>query len=149
MKNKLLILGIIVIILILGFILYYIYNKDEPNINTLEHIITIKSNNKEINAFTGSFCYPNICIDKIDFRNFKYDIIDTSYNNKLFINNLDGSIKSIELYDNNKKEFIDINIDYTNEYIITPNLEGNYIFQINAIYQGSNISYYFMVNIIN
>ena len=149
MKNKLLILGIIVIILILGFILYYIYNKDEPNINTLEHIITIKSNNKEIDAFTGSFCYPNICIDKIDFRDFKYDTIDTSYNNKLLIDNLDGSIKSIELYDYNKNEYIDSNIDYTNEYIITPNLNGNYIFQINAIYQGSNISYYFMVNIIN
>ncbi len=116
-----------------------------------EHIISIRSNDKKINANTGSFCYSKAsygtCIDKIDFKDFKYDVISSYYNNKLYIDNLDGSIKSIELFDYNLKEFIDTKIEFTNDYIITPNISGTYIIKINAIYEGKNINYYFMMDI--
>jgi len=70
------------------------------NTNVLvEHIISIRSNDKKIEAFTGSFCYRNACIDKIDFQDFNYDLISSYYDNKLYIDNLDGSINSIELFD--------------------------------------------------
>lgn len=117
----------------------------------IEHIISIKSNNKIIEANTGSFCYENAiggsCVDKIDFQDFKYDIIPSFYDNKLYIDNLDGSIKSIELFDYSSKTFIDIKVEFTNEYIITPNISGPFIFKINAIYEGKSIEYYFMTNI--
>ena len=66
--------------------------KDEP----LEHIITIQSDDKKIKAETGSFCYRNgACIDKVDFQDFNYDSLSTYYDNKLYIENLDGNLKSI------------------------------------------------------
>ena len=116
-----------------------------------EHRISIKSNDKIINANTGSFCYSNLhgglCVDKIDFQDFRYDIISTYYNNKLYISNLDGSIKSIELFDYSSKKFINTKVDFTNDYIITPSITGPYIVKIDAIYEGKNINYYFMVEI--
>lgn len=38
-------------------------------------------------------------------------------------------------------------IKYTNDYIITPKVNGMYIFKINADYEGKDISYYFMSEI--
>jgi len=147
MKKKKIILIIIIILatIILGGVLYC---KLKPDPEPKEHIINIKSNDKIIEAISGSFCYKNgLCIDKIEFQDFKYDIIKTNYNNKLYIENLDGAIKSIELYDYSKKEFIDTKIEFTNEYIITPSISGLYIIKINAIYEGKNIEYYFMTDI--
>ena len=116
-----------------------------------EHIISIKSNDKIIDANTGSFCYENakdgFCIDKIDFQDFKYDVISSYYGNKLYIDNLDGSIKSIEVFDYSFKKFIDTTVEFTNDYIITPSISGSYIFKINAIYEGKSIDYYFMIDI--
>ena len=116
-----------------------------------EHRISIRSNDKIIDAITGSFCYYNAsygsCIDKIDFQDFRYDVISSYYSNKLYINNLDGSIKNIEVFDYSYKRFIDINIDFNSDYIITPSISGPYIFKINAIYEGKSIEYYFMINI--
>ena len=116
-----------------------------------EHIISIRSDDKIIDANTGSFCYVNAkggsCIDKIDFQDFRYDIISSYYNNKLYIDNLDGSIKSIEVFDYSFKKFIDTKVEFTNDYIITPSISGPYIFKINAIYEGKNIDYYFMIDI--
>ena len=113
-----------------------------------EHKISIKSNDKIIEAATGSFCYKNgSCIDKVDFQDFKYDIITSYYNNKLFIENLDGTIKSIELFDYSSKTFNDIKVEFTNDYIITPSISGPFIVKINAIYEGKSIEYYFMINI--
>ena len=117
----------------------------------MEHRISIKSNDKIIDAITGSFCYENAtlgsCVDKIDFQMFSYDMISSYYNNKLYINNLDGSIKSIEVFDYSFKKFIDEKVEFTNDYIITPSISGPYIFKINAIYEGKSIEYYFMINI--
>ena len=116
-----------------------------------EHRISIKSNDKIIDAITGSFCYSNAkggsCVDKIDFQDFRYDVISSYYNNKLYIDNLDGNIKAIEVFDYSLKKFIDIKVDFTNDYIITPSISGPYIFKINAIYEGKSIDYYFMINI--
>ena len=113
-----------------------------------EHKISIKSNDKIIDANTGSFCYKNgSCIDKIDFQDFKYDVIKSYYNNKLYIDNLDGTIKSIELFDYSSKKFTDTKVEFTNEYIITPSISGPFIVKINAIYEGKSIEYYFMTNI--
>ena len=116
-----------------------------------EHIISIKSNDRVIDANTGSFCYMNksggSCIDKIDFQDFTYDVIKSYYKNKLYIENLDGTIKSIELFDYSSKKFIDTKVEFTNEYIVTPSISGPFIVKINAIYQGNNIEYYFMINI--
>ena len=113
-----------------------------------EHKISIKSNDKIIDANTGSFCYKNgSCIDKIDFQDFTYDVIKSYYNNKLYIDNLDGTIKSIELFDYSSKKFIDTKVEFTNEYIITPSISGPFIVKINAIYEGKSIEYYFMTNI--
>ena len=119
------------------------------NTNVLdEHKISIKSNDKIIEAVTGSFCYKNgPCIDKIDFQDFRYDVIKSYYNNKLYIDNLDGTIKSVELFDYSSKKFIDINVEFTNEYIVTPSITGPFIVKINAIYEGKSIGYYFMINI--
>ena len=113
-----------------------------------EHIISIRNDDKIINANTGGFCYESgTCIDKIDFQDFSYDNITTYYNNKLYIENLDGTINSIELFDCGTKKFIDTKVDFTNEYIITPSISGLYIFKINAIYEGKSIHYYFLSEI--
>ena len=113
-----------------------------------EHKISIKSNDKIIEAATGSFCYKSgPCIDKIDFQDFKYDVIKSYYGNKLYIENLDGTIKSIELFDYSSKKFIDTKVEFTNEYIATPSISGPFIVKINAIYEGKGIEYYFMINI--
>ena len=119
------------------------------NTNVLdEHKISIKSNDKIIEAVTGSFCYKNgPCIDKIDFQDFRYDVIKSYYNNKLYIDNLDGTIKSVELFDYSSKKFIDVNVEFTNEYIVTPSITGPFIVKINGIYEGKSIGYYFMINI--
>ena len=129
---------------ILGITIY-------DNINTYltaEHVINIRSNDKIIKAETGSFCYKSgECVDKIDFQDFNYDIISSYYENKLSIENLDGMIKSVELFDYQTKKYIDMTIKYTNDYIITPKINGMYIFKINADYEGKDISYYFMSEI--
>lgn len=129
---------------ILGITIY-------DNINTYltaEHVINIRSNDKIIKAETGSFCYKSgECVDKIDFQDFNYDIISSHYENKLSIENLDGTIKSVELFDYQTKKYIDMTIKYTNDYIITPKVNGMYIFKINADYEGKDISYYFMSEI--
>lgn len=129
---------------ILGMTIY-------DNINTYltaEHVISIRSNDKIIKAETGSFCYKSgECVDKIDFQDFNYDIISSYYENKLSIENLDGMIKSVELFDYQTKKYIDMTIKYTNDYIITPKVNGMYIFKINADYEGKDISYYFMSEI--
>lgn len=129
---------------ILGITIY-------DNINTYltaEHVINIRSNDKIIKAETGSFCYKSgECVDKIDFQEFNYDIISSYYENKLSIENLDGTIKSVELFDYQTKKYIDMTIKYTNDYIITPKINGIYIFKINADYEGKDISYYFMSEI--
>ena len=121
------------------------------NINTYltaEHVINIRSNDKIIKAETGSFCYKSgECVDKIDFQEFNYDIISSYYENKLSIENLDGTIKSVELFDYQTKKYIDMTIKYSNDYIITPKINGMYIFKINADYEGKDISYYFMSEI--
>ena len=129
---------------ILGMTIY-------DNINTYlttEHVINIRSNDKIIKAETGSFCYKSgECVDKIDFQDFNYDIISSYYENKLSIENLDGMIKSVELFDYQTKKYIDMIIKYSNDYIITPKVNGMYIFKINADYEGKDISYYFMSEI--
>ena len=129
---------------ILGITIY-------DNINTYltaEHVINIRSNDKIIKEETGSFCYKSgECVDKIDFQDFNYDIISSYYENKLSIENLDGMIKSVELFDYQTKKYIDMTIKYTNDYIITPKINGIYIFKINADYEGKDISYYFMSEI--
>lgn len=129
---------------ILGITIY-------DNINTYltaEHVISIRSNDKIIKAETGSFCYKSgECVDKIDFQDFNYDIISSHYKNKLSIENLDGTIKSVELFDYQAKKYIDTAIKYTNDYIIAPKVNGMYIFKINADYEGKDISYYFMSEI--
>lgn len=129
---------------ILGITIY-------DNINTYltaEHVINIRSNDKIIKAETGSFCYKSgECVDKIDFQDFNYDIISSYYENKLSIENLDGMIKSVELFDYQTKKYIDMTIKYSNDYIITPKVNGMYIFKINADYEGKDISYYFMTEI--
>lgn len=129
---------------ILGMTIY-------DNINTYltaEHVINIRSNDKIIKAETGSFCYKSgECVDKIDFQDFNYDIISSYYENKLSIENLKGTIKSVELFDYQTKKYIDKTIKYTNDYIITPKVNGMYIFKINADYEGKDISYYFMSEI--
>lgn len=129
---------------ILGITIY-------DNINTYltaEHVINIRSNDKIIKAETGNFCYKSgECVDKIDFQDFNYDIISSYYENKLSIENLDGTIKSVELFDYQTKKYIDMTIKYTNDYIITPKVNGMYIFKINADYEGKDISYYFMSEI--
>lgn len=129
---------------ILGITIY-------DNINTYltaEHVINIRNNDKIIKAETGSFCYKSgECVDKIDFQDFNYDIISSYYENKLSIENLDGMIKSVELFDYQTKKYIDMTIKYTNDYIITPKVNGMYIFKINADYEGKDISYYFMSEI--
>ena len=108
----------------------------------------LDSNDKIIKAETGSFCYKSgECVDKIDFQDFNYDIISSYYENKLSIENLDGTIKSVELFDYQTKKYIDMTIKYTNDYIITPKVNGIYIFKINADYEGKDISYYFMSEI--
>lgn len=129
---------------ILGITIY-------DNINTYltaEHVINIRSNDKIIKAETGSFCYKSgECVDKIDFQDFNYDIISSFYENKLSIENLEGTIKSVELFDYQTKKYIDMTIKYSNDYIITPKVNGMYIFKINADYEGKDISYYFMSEI--
>lgn len=113
-----------------------------------EHKISIKSNDKIIEAVTGSFCYKSgSCIDKVDFQDFKYDVIKSYYNNKLYIENLDGTIKYIKLFDYSSKKFIDTKVEFTDEYIVTPSISGPFIVKINAIYEGKSIEYYFMTNI--
>lgn len=129
---------------ILGITIY-------DNINTYlttEHVINIRSNDKIIKAETGSFCYKSSeCVDKIDFQDFNYDIISSYHENKLSIENLEGTIKSVELFDYQTKKYIDMTVKYTNDYIITPKVNGMYIFKINADYEGKDISYYFMSEI--
>lgn len=124
-----------------------IYDKINTYVSA-EHVISIKSDDKIVKAETGSFCYKSgDCVDKIDFQDFNYDVISSYYDNKLYIENLDGTIKSVELFDYSSKKFIDISLDYTNDYIITPKVSGLYIFKINADYEDKDISYYFMSEI--
>lgn len=126
-----------------------IYVGGEVNTYVLaEHKISIRSNDKIVDANTGSFCYnEGTCLDKTDFQDFHYNVIASYYDNKLYLNNLDGSIKSTQLFDYSSKKFTDVKVKYTDEYIITPSISGIYIFKINAIYQGKSIEYYFMSEI--
>ena len=126
-----------------------IYVGGEVNTYVLaEHKISIRSNDKIVEANTGSFCYKEgTCLDKTNFQDFHYNVIASYYDNKLYLNNLDGSIKSIQLFDYSSKKIIDVEIKYTDEYIITPSISGLFIFKINAIYQGKSIEYYFMSEI--
>ena len=142
---KKIIIVIFLIVSLLGVVIFIKQKTDNSLIE--EHIISISSNNKKVDAVSGSFCYKDGCIDKIDFQDFPYDIMPTYYGNKLYISNLDGTIKSIELFDYSIREFIDERINYTNDWIITPNISGTYIFIIKAIYEGKNISYYFMAEV--
>ena len=129
---------------ILGITIYDKINSDVAS----EHVISIRSNDKKIKALTGSFCYENgLCIDKRNFEDVSYDSISSYYGNKLFIDNLDGKIRSIELYDYGVKDFTKTKVEYTNDYIITPSTSGLYIFKINAIYENKDIEYYFMTQI--
>ena len=149
MNNKriYLIISMLLVVIVAAVI---IYRKINPNLNKnqIEHIISIISNDKKIDAVTSSFCYKNgVCIDKNNFRDFNYDVVSSNYGSKLYIDNLDGSINSVKIFDYIKKEYTDIIIQYTNDYIITPNDSGKYIFIINANYEGKIIEYYFMVNI--
>ena len=148
-KKRIIIAGILLIILIVGIIAFCkTYLKKKPDISKIEHIISIRSNDKIIEAVTGSFCYKaGACIDKIDFKDFTYDVISTYYGNKLYIDNIGGAIKIIEVFDYSTKKFIDTSVSYTNEYIITPSVSGAYIFRIKAIYEGKSIEYYFMTKI--
>ena len=151
MKNKRLILVIIGVLIIIVIGLIAFCNKrtnTDDDLSKFEHKINIISDDKMITANTGGFCYKNgACIDKIDFQDFKYDSITSYYGNKLYIENLDGTIKSIELFDYSTKEFIDTKVEFTNDYIITPSISGPYIFKINATYEGKSIEYYFWVEI--
>ena len=116
--------------------------------DTSEHKISIRSNDKLIEANTGSFCYKKgLCIDKIDFQDFTYDVIPSYYGNKLYIDNLDGHINSIKLFNYSTREYIDYNVEFTDEYIVTPSISGPYIFVLNASYEGKSIEYYFLSNI--
>ena len=126
-----------------------IYVGGEVNTYVLaEHKISIRSNDKIVEANAGSFCYKEgTCLDKTNFQDFHYNVIASYYDNKLYLNNLDGSIKSIQLFDYSSKKIIDVEIKYTDEYIITPSISGLFIFKINAIYQGKSIEYYFMSEI--
>lgn len=129
---------------ILGITIYDKINSDVAS----EHVINIRSNDKKIKAITGSFCYKNgLCVDKINFEDVNYDSISSFYGNKLFIDNLDGNIRSIELFDYGSKDFTKTKVEYTNNYIITPSTSGLYIFKINAIYENKDIEYYFMSQI--
>ena len=117
MKNKKLILVIIGVLIIIVISLIAFCNKrtnTDDDLSKFEHKINIISDNKMITANTGGFCYKNrACIDKIDFQDFKYDSITSYYGNKLYIENLDGTIKSIELFDYSTKEFIDTKVEFT------------------------------------
>ena len=147
-KNIILIVGIIIIVIVLIIMSFKPKLKDNIDISKIEHIISIKSDDKVINAVTGGFCYKSgTCIDKIDFQDFDYDMITTYYDNNLYIENLDGNIFSVELFDYGMKEFTNIKVDYTDEYIVTPSISGVYIFVIKAGYEGKSINYYFMAKI--
>lgn len=148
MKSKrwiLIIIGVLIIIII-GLIIFCNKRpKIDDDISNIEHNINIRSNDKMITANTGGFCYKNgSCIDKIDFQDFEYDSIMTYYGNKLYIDNLDGSINSVELFNYSIREFTNIKVDFTNEYIVTPSVSGPYIFVIKASYEGKSIEYYFL-----
>ena len=82
MKKKSIFL-IVGIVLILVVVLYYDLKSDAgSDISKMEHIISIRSNDKKVEASTGSFCYKNgSCLDKIDFQEFKYDVIKSYYDN--------------------------------------------------------------------
>lgn len=149
MKRKKFYLFVCIVLIMLLVIMYCIIkSKYNPNIDKIEHIISIKTNNKKIDAVTSSFCYKNgTCIDKIDFQDFKYNVMSSYSKNKLYIDNLDGSINSIELFDYGIRKLTNIEVNFTNEYIITPSVSGVYIFIINAVYQDKTIEYYFMCNI--
>lgn len=149
MKKKSICLILVLIILIVGIIIYCKLSPNvNSNINNIEHIISIRTNDKKIEAFTGSFCYNNgLCVDKVDFQDVDYDIITSYYDNKLYIDNLEGNIDSIELFNYGTKEFIDTKVYYSNKYIVTPSISGIYIFKISAFYQNKKIEYYFMSNI--
>lgn len=115
---------------------------------TAEHKISIRSNDKIIEAKTGSFCYKSgLCIDKVGYEDFNYDIISSYYGNKLYIDNIEGNIDSVSLFNYSIRELTDIKVDFTNEYIITPSVSGPYIFIIKSYYEGKSIEYYFLANI--
>ena len=85
-----------------------------------------------------------------NFKDMLYRSGDIYRNRIAFkIKDSDGNIKSIELYDYSAKNFLEKPVDFTNEYIITPNTNGLYIFKINAIYDDKDINYYFMCEIKN
>ena len=155
MKKKYIYLTLIILVLLiaLGFIICSkTKKKEDTDINKIEHVISIRTGNKKIDAVTGSFCYKNACIDKIDFQDFEYDTIPTYYGNKLYIENLDGTIKSVRLFDYSLREpangiNVDFTNDFTNDYIVTPSVSGIFIFIIDASYEGKSIEYYFLADI--
>ena len=65
-----------------------IYVGGEVNTYVLaEHKISIRSNDKIVEANTGSFCYKEgTCLDKTDFQDFHYNVIASYYDNKLYLN---------------------------------------------------------------
>ncbi len=149
MKKKILLILAILIVVIIGSIVFFkLRQSPDDDISKIEHRISIRSNDKIIEASTGSFCYKSGgCIDKIDFQDFEYDALSSYYGNKLYIDNLDGNINSIKLFNYSIREFTDTKVEFTNEYIITPSVSGPYIFEVSAIYEGKSIHYYFLVEI--
>ena len=147
-KNIYILVGIFLVIVAIAFAIYINKTIKTPKEESLEHIISIKSNDKKINAVTGSFCYKNgACIDKVDFQEFNYDPISTYFDNRLYIENIDGIIESIEVFDLSTKKFISPKIEFSDDYIVTPSISGTYIFKINARYESKPIEYYFMAYI--
>lgn len=148
-QKMILIITGILIVTIIGLIVFLNIKQNlDDDISKIEHRISIRSNDKIIEASTGSFCYKSGgCIDKIDFQDFNYDTIISYYGNKLYIDNLEGNIKSVELFNYSIREFTDIKVDFTNEYIVTPSVSGPYVFVISAIYEGKDIHYYFLAEI--
>lgn len=150
MKKKIIFTVLAIVIIIIIGIIVFLNSKENNNddISRIEHRISIRSNDKIIEASTGSFCYKNGgCIDKISFEDFEYDVISSYYGNKLYIDNLDGTIKNVELFNYSIRKFTDTKVEFTNDYIITPSVSGPYIFEISAIYEGKSIHYYFLADI--
>jgi len=147
-KRGIILILVVVIILIVGGCIIAFSKLHNEEADSYESIIKLKYGSQEIEAITGSFCYSEACIDKVDPLDFDYqENFDVTTGSKIEILDLDNTVTDVFVYSLETRETIDIEVEFNDDSLTIPELYGNYVIEIESTYEEKEISYYFMVGV--
>lgn len=146
-KRKLILIVCTIILFIIGITVIFLITDKEPQ-NVEESIIEVSLVNKKVEAYTGSFCYKYVCVEKISPLEVNYDeqliaIADETVS----FEHLENKIKSITFYDFTTKEKLDVKIDIQDKSFTVPDLDGTYIVTVISALNSKEITYSFKLKI--